>query len=45
VTIKAPTHVFGMVQFDIGMFIFQFPSLGIHFHARMTIAAGEYPRR
>jgi hypothetical protein len=43
VTIQTPTLVFCMVQFDVGMFVLEFPSFRIDLHPRMTVAAGEYP--
>ncbi len=43
--IKTPSFLLGMMQFDVRMFIFQFPALGIHVHAGMAVAAGENPRR
>jgi hypothetical protein len=43
VTIQTPAIVFRMAQFDVGMFVPEFPSFCIDLHPRMTVAAGEYP--
>jgi hypothetical protein len=41
VAIEAPSHRFGMMEFDIGVFFFQFSLLSIHLHGSMTVAAGK----
>jgi hypothetical protein len=38
--IETPSHCFGVMELDIGVFFFQFSLLSIHFHRGMTIAAG-----
>jgi hypothetical protein len=43
VTIQTPSIVFSMVQFDVGMFVLEFPSFGIDIHPGVTVAAGKYP--
>jgi hypothetical protein len=42
-TVQTPSIVFCMVQFDVGMFVFEFPSFCIDLHPRVTVAAGKYP--
>ena len=42
VAIKAPSHRLRMMEFDIGMFILQFPLLSIHLQGGMAIAAGKH---
>jgi hypothetical protein len=42
-TIQTPSLVFCMVQFDVGMFVLEFPSFRIDLHPRMAVAAGKYP--
>jgi hypothetical protein len=41
--IETPSHRFGVMELDIGVFFFKFSLLSIHLHGGMTIAAGEYP--
>jgi hypothetical protein len=43
VTIQTPSIVFGMVQFDVGMLVLEFPSFCIDLHPCMTVAARKYP--
>jgi hypothetical protein len=43
VTIQTPSLVFSMVQFDVGMFVLEFPSFCVDLHPRVTVAAGKYP--
>jgi hypothetical protein len=40
--VEAPSHRFGVMEFDIGVFFFQLPFLSIHLHRGMTIAAREH---
>ena len=37
--VETPSHRFGMMELDIGVFFFQFPLLSIHLHGGMTVAA------
>jgi len=41
VTIETPSFLFRMPQFDGGMFVLQFPFLGVDFKPGVTIAAGK----
>jgi len=43
VTIQTPSIVFGVTQFDVGVFVLEFPSFCIDLHPRMTVAARKYP--
>ena len=43
VTIETPSILFRMPQFNGGVFVLQFPFLGIDFKPGVTIAAGEDP--
>ena len=43
VTIEAPPHGLGMMEFDLGVFFLKLSLLAIHFHGGMTVAAGEDP--
>ena len=43
VTIKAPSFLFRMVQFDGGMLILQLSLFCIHRQPCMAVTAGEYP--
>jgi len=42
VAIETPSHRFGMMKLDVGVFIFQDSLLSIHFHGSMAVAAGEH---
>jgi hypothetical protein len=41
--VEAPSHRFGVMEFDIGVFFFQLPFLSIHLHRGMAAATGEQP--
>ena len=41
--VEAPSHRFGVMEFDVGVFFSQFPFLSIHLHRGMAVAAGEQP--
>ena len=42
VAVKAPSHRLGMMQFDIRVFILQFPLFPVHLHRGMAVAAGKH---
>jgi hypothetical protein len=42
VAVETPSHRFGVMELDIGVFFFQFSLLSIHFHGRMAVAAGKH---
>ena len=42
VAIKAPSHRLGMMELNIGMFIFQLPFLPVYLHRGMTAATGKH---
>ena len=41
--IETPSHRLGMMKLDVGVLFFQYPLPSIHFHRRMTVAAGKQP--
>lgn len=42
VAVETPPQSFGMMKFDLAVFLLQFPLFPVHFHGGMTIATGEY---
>jgi hypothetical protein len=41
-TVKAPSHRFGVMEFDIGVLFLQLPFLPIDLHRGVTVAAGVH---
>ena len=41
-TVETPAHCFGMMEFDLRVFLLQLPFLSIHLHAGMAIAARKH---
>ncbi len=39
--VEAPSHRFGVMEFDIGVLFLEFPFLTIHLHRGMAVTAGE----
>jgi hypothetical protein len=43
--VEAPSHRFGVMEFDIGMLFLEYPFLSIELHRGMTVGAGVHSLR
>jgi hypothetical protein len=41
--VETPSHRFGVMEFDLRVFFFQFPLLSIQLHRGMAVATGKHP--